>query len=235
MPERICSVRECDRPTGVPGSARGLCQMHYRRWRTTGSTELRPKPEPRTCEIAGCDAAHLARGWCTKHYQRWRKTGTTESRKIDPVQKFWGSITLPESPDECWLWDGPMHESGYGNFFYPLPDGRRRLAHRLMWEWTNGPIPKGLFVCHRCDVKTCVNPEHLYLATSAQNTRDAARSGLMPRGEDQWCSRLTETQVRSIRRRAAAGETQRKLAEEFGCARGTIANIIQGKTWGWLS
>lgn len=83
---------------------------------------------------------------------------------------------IPEPNSGCWLWDGRYSKSGYGT----LGGGRkgeRVQAHRLMWEAVNGPIPGGLLVCHRCDVRGCVNPDHLFVGTAKDNTRDMMVKG----------------------------------------------------------
>ena len=79
----------------------------------------------------------------------------------------------------CWLWDGLLRPNGYGQV---KRDGRTTSTHRVAWELTYGPIPPGLVVAHRCNVKRCIRPDHLYLTTFAQNSTDAARDGLYPTG-----------------------------------------------------
>jgi hypothetical protein len=76
-------------------------------------------------------------------------------------------------PNGCWLFVGCLAR-GYGQLLF---DGKRHKAHRLMWQAVHGDIPAGLFVCHRCDVRRCINPDHLFLGTCRDNTRDALEKG----------------------------------------------------------
>jgi hypothetical protein len=71
----------------------------------------------------------------------------------------------------CWLWNGALRSSGYGAAFLA---GKAVGAHRAAWTLFRGEIPEGMFVCHKCDVKSCANPEHLFLGTHDDNMRDCA-------------------------------------------------------------
>jgi len=88
-------------------------------------------------------------------------------------ERFWSKVDR-RGPDECWLWQGCMTR-GYGQFWV---DGRMRNAHRVSFELTSGPIPDGMFVCHRCDNPRCVNSAHLFLGTHADNMRDSEKRRL---------------------------------------------------------
>ena len=134
-------------------------------------------------------------------------------------------------PDECWLWRGNIHRSGYGVIFNRKL--RRTLrAHRLSYEINNGPIPSGLCVCHRCDVRRCVNPAHLFLGTTQENTADMVAKGrnkwIAHRGEDAGRSKLSEDQVLAIRSDPRAYRT---IGAQYGVSSSNVSSIKNGQSW----
>jgi hypothetical protein len=130
---------------------------------------------------------------------------------------------------DCWIWTDAVNKSpGYGTL---LVHGKRRYAHRLSYAHFNGPIPPGMFVCHHCDVRRCVNPAHLFLGTVQDNADDASRKGRLMRGERHNMTRLTEDDVRAIR---ADGRLLRIIADDYGTAESRISQIKHRITWAWL-
>jgi hypothetical protein len=130
----------------------------------------------------------------------------------------------------CWLWIGLLNDNGYG-VTNRSGEQRTLYAHRAAWELFRGPVPEGMNVLHRCDVKCCVNPDHLFLGTLGDNNRDTVAKGRNARGERSPHARLTEAQVREIRRRHAAGEMIFSLAREFGLAKPHVWKICARQLW----
>ena len=85
------------------------------------------------------------------------------------------AYTITDRVRGCWVWFGSTNPGGYGN--YRITKQKASAAHRLSWEIHNGPIPNGLHVCHHCDVRGCIRPDHLFLGTVADNMRDMKEKG----------------------------------------------------------
>ena len=132
----------------------------------------------------------------------------------------------------CWEWTGTRGKLKPGSTHGQLGiGGRLEKAHRVSWEIHRGPIPDGAFVLHLCANPPCVRPEHLYLGTQADNMRDMVLDGNSTRGERNARSKLTESEVREIRSRAAHGEDQASIAGAMGVCPSSISLIVRRKRW----
>lgn len=129
--------------------------------------------------------------------------------------------------DGCTEWEGPYHKNGYGQLIYR---GKRYFAHRLSYEFNNGPIGDGLYVCHRCDNPKCINPKHLYAGTPSENSRDMVIHNRSKRGEKHWCAKLNWKDIEKIKRLIGT-ETQKSVAFMFGVDPSLISQIHRGLIW----
>lgn len=154
-----------------------------------------------------------------------------------PEERFWSYV---EKTDSCWLWTGAKISAGYGAIRVGgRKDGKIVYAHIFSWELHNGPVPKGMEVCHNCptlDNPACIRPDHLFIGTHKQNMADASAKGRikMPgfKGEQHPGAKLTKIQVAQIRKRyAKGGILQRELAAEYGIEQTTISRIVRGASW----
>lgn len=138
----------------------------------------------------------------------------------------------------CWLWMGCRSRRQVGSrtfdYGYAYDGVRIQRAHRLAWQFTNGAIPDGLCVLHRCDNPRCVNPAHLFLGTQRDNAQDRERKGRRQpaRGERSGRAKLTWQQVEQIRSLyTARAFSQTQLAEHFGVHQTAISAVIRRKSW----
>lgn len=137
-----------------------------------------------------------------------------------------------QKTDGCWIWVGARKPSGYGNFYL---NGRYLGSHQAAYLLHIGPIAGGLYVCHRCDNPSCVNPEHLFLGTPSENQADMAVKGravgIREGGERHPNSKLTKEAVALIREKRKEGALLKELAAEFGVSESNISVICSSKGW----
>lgn len=134
---------------------------------------------------------------------------------------------------ECWEWTKSLSKDGYGQL--QIPRYKFWYAHTFSYYLYNGLIPEGLCVCHECDNPKCANPEHLFIGTRADNTRDMVEKGRkakVPKGEKHWKSKLTETEVLEIYN---APNTYSELAETYNVCPATVGFIKNGRNWAYLT
>jgi hypothetical protein len=153
-----------------------------------------------------------------------RKPRTLENRLLS-------NVAIDEQTG-CWNWTGSYFKSLYGRITI---DGKNALAHRVSYGHFYGEIPDGLFVCHSCNNKRCINPRHLYVGTINDNARDAVLSGDTAKGENNGMAILTREKVVEIKRLIKSRQVvYRKIAEIFGVSRQAIKDIASGRTWSWV-
>lgn len=139
------------------------------------------------------------------------------------LERFNSKFTV--TANGCWDWVGKLSH-GYGR----LNIGKRIIpSHRAAWLLYRGEIPVGYVVCHRCNNKRCVNPDHLFVGTQADNVYDYAHKYF--RGIDHPSARLTDANVLTIRQRYIAGETQPTIAADFGIHKSHVGQITRREIW----
>lgn len=153
-----------------------------------------------------------------------------ERNKRDVKERF--EEKFEEDESGCWNWMAYKMPFGHGTFKI---DGRMQLAHRVAYQMYVGEIPEGICVCHHCDNPCCVNPNHLFLGTQADNVQDCENKGRDVHrgspGEKHGMAKLTEEQVRPIRKMWADGARNVDLAKRFGVSCATISRIVHYQHW----
>ena len=157
------------------------------------------------------------------------------------LHEIFASTTISEKG--CLEWTKSLNNKGYGTVYY---NGKQGLVHRVTDQAANGPIPKGLFVLHRCDNPKCINPEHLFVGTAKDNVHDmiakgrnskppanykGRHTGKMPKGEQMPNSTLTEPVVRNIFALHMAGKNVTFISEATGQKKHVVADICRGRSW----
>ena len=150
---------------------------------------------------------------------------------------FWSRV---EKSGDCWEWQGaksgPM---GYGKAWH---DGRLWQAHRLAYLFTFGDFDRSLFVCHRCDNPPCVNPNHLWLGTHAENDADREAKGRTAKGRSYSSTKLTEEAVAFIREnyvpgtlaKLGTGKSAREIGQKLQIHPMHVTRVARGGRWAWL-
>ena len=165
------------------------------------------------------------------------------NRTVSAEKRFWHRVKRSR---KCWLWTGcKTAANGYGRIRI---DGSKVSAHRYSWELHNGPIPAGMLVLHRCDVRACVRPDHLFLGTHSDNAKDCVakgrsfttrpeaqmarrKAGLAKRGENGPNAKLTWDAVRKMREQYASGLSAEKIGKLHNVSKTTALRAIKEQTW----
>lgn len=166
---------------------------------------------------------------CGKYYEGWGKCfcsrlcyvrSMSAAAKLLQEKRFWAGVRI-EDLFSCWIWTRGLNGDGYGSTRW---DGRDQSAHRVSYSICVGKIPDAVCCLHRCDIKACVNPAHLFLGTRTDNMRDMS-------AKERGMNKLTGDSVRSILNLLGKGRTGASLARQFGVSNATICLINTGKHW----
>lgn len=185
---------------------------------------------PRVCQQCGSEflatSGEVNRGHALFCGRACRSVAMPPPHNYPPIEaRFWAKV---DKSEECWIWTGSRQYSGYGRFGGSA--GHPVGAHRFAYELTYGPIPDGLFVCHRCDNPPCVRPDHLFLGTVTDNNRDTDSKGRTSHGEAHPSAKLSDQDVRDIRRLAAEEQLSSiTLGRRYEVNPRTIRSIVAGK------
>lgn len=149
-----------------------------------------------------------------------------------PRQRYTGTLaayieerSMPEPNSGCWLWLLGTGSHGYGQ---TKLRGKWLLAHRLAWEAKNGPIKRGLNICHKCDNRLCVNADHMFLGTLSDNNADMVSKGRHCIGERNARAKITDEIAVAI---YIADGTHHAIAHHFAVSRTTVTHIKNGNAW----
>lgn len=151
-------------------------------------------------------------------------------KPIPIEQRFWKFVNKTSS---CWFWDGAKAGNGYGVTSKHIDNVKTQVyAHRISYEFANGPIPKTKFVLHKCDKPNCVNPKHLRVGTQKENMRDCSLKKRIAKGKDLPQTKLTEKNVRQIRSIYSKGKiSMKKIGIMFSINPANVFYIVHKITW----
>jgi len=160
-----------------------------------------------------------------------------KTRVYEPKERLLRMIQIKHDTN-CWEWKGAKKrkEGDYGSLIIGSRTDKTRKtisAHRYSYIVFNGDVPDGLWVLHKCDNPSCINPEHLFLGTRQDNIDDRENKNRNNHAVGERCPRakLKEYQVLEIRSMLSNGKSIRGLARKYGVHHHTIMDIRDNKTW----
>ena len=148
----------------------------------------------------------------------------------ETLDRFWAKVDLLDgfaTDEDCWLWTGAKEKAGYGSFRYR--QGYSDRASRIVFRIYKGEIPIGLFVCHSCDSRLCVNPSHLFLSNARGNMNDMYKTGRKRLGENHVQAKLSNADVLAVKEFRTQGYSQTEIAKMFGVGQPHISKIVRGQ------
>lgn len=151
-------------------------------------------------------------------------------KAIDPTVRFWKKVNI--QLDACWEWQASKFKNGYGQFF----DGKNKIcAHRYSFKIANGDVSDDLKVCHTCDNRGCVNPDHLFVGTQKDNIHDMIKKGRKVTADTSGSlngrANLFEQQVLEMRSLYNKGTSIAEIARRFDTSETQTARIVKLQSW----
>jgi len=132
---------------------------------------------------------------------------------------------IPEPNTGCWLWTAARRGAGYGGF---RDRGRIRRAHRVSYEiYNNVNVSSGIQVLHKCDTPLCVNPDHIFLGTHADNMKDMALKGRSN-------SKINEVTAKEVKKLLHQGCKPKDISKELNINVWTVYDISQRRSWKYI-
>ena len=195
-------------------------------------------PMRKLCSIDGCGGKRIARGWCDIHYRRWKKHGDPLMLVKTPngaPRSFYETVVLCHLGNDCLLWSFNRNDGGYG-MLYDSATHSHTYIHRMVCEKVNGPPPTPTHqAAHSCGngKRGCVTQAHLSWKTCKENAADKVRHGTQARGTGHYAAKLSDADVREIRR-LAGYISQSEIGAMFGVKQTTVGGIIRRKSWGHI-
>lgn len=223
---KTCSASNCN----DLAVCKGYCGKHYMRVKRNGHTEKVKIATVAPCSVSNCSNMAHSKGYCHSHYQRAKRYGDPLGGKTGRgALASWLKQHANYTGDDCLFWPYSITRKGYAACI--RVNGKQTSASRYMCSLVSGPPPTVSHqAAHSCGNGHlgCLNPKHLRWATPKDNTLDKNEHGTMGRGESHGCAKLTESDVRFIRRAPQSGYS---LAKRYGVSKTTISQIRLRKTW----
>lgn len=222
---RTCSIEECENKH----EAHGWCNKHYVRWLKYGDPLYKYESKSK-CQIDECENKHQAQGYCKKHYQSYYiKKRTSPSVFEKSLKERFEESTKLNPETGCIEWIKCL-DHGYGVF---TKNNKKTRAHRISYELYKEEILEGMLVCHSCDNRKCVNPEHLFLGTHKDNMKDMTKKGRQSNrvGEKNTYAKLDTSTVIKIKEMLKGDYSCSDIASKIGVKVHFIYDIKTKRSW----
>ena len=147
---------------------------------------------------------------------------------IDDVQRFWSNIQIPKKLNDCWIWNGHKLDSGYGQFY---TSQRMWRAHRFSYMSYNGIINSDVFICHSCDNKICVNPNHLWEGNHAKNMQDMVIKNRSVSGDYHFHCKISDSKAIDIIHKIKSNyyTNTSQIIRDYNISFNTLYRILNNK------